>query len=197
MVSQKSLKVIIFDFDGTVHDLSIDWAGVRSALQLEEAETIGEAVRRFKELDDKRALSILDELEIEALAGERLSPVVERQISLLHAKYLVAVCSNNSRKAIRSFLESSEVHVDALVGREDVRHLKPDPEGLNMILEQLSLEPTEAVMVGNSVHDSSAARAAGIPSITISASFDRRGAEDVVASMSDLEEAIERRSLIP
>ena len=48
-----------------------------------------------------------------------------------------------------------------VIGFEDVRRHKPDPEGVNLALEALGILPAEALVVGDSPADMEAARRAG------------------------------------
>ena len=51
-----------------------------------------------------------------------------------------------------------------VVGFEDVARHKPDPEGVELVLDQLGVLPKDALLVGDSAADIEAARAAGCPS---------------------------------
>ena len=51
-----------------------------------------------------------------------------------------------------------------VVGFEDVAHHKPDPEGVQLALDQLGVLPKDALLVGDSAADIVAAKAAGCPS---------------------------------
>ncbi len=53
-------------------------------------------------------------------------------------------------------------YFSAIVGCEDVTAPKPDPSGLFTVLKILGLEPTDALYIGDSLVDESAAKAAGI-----------------------------------
>jgi phosphoglycolate phosphatase-like HAD superfamily hydrolase len=44
----------------------------------------------------------------------------------------------------------------------DVEHHKPHPDGIRQALERFGMEPSRALMVGDSVSDAKAARAAGV-----------------------------------
>jgi phosphoglycolate phosphatase len=55
----------------------------------------------------------------------------------------------------------------AIVGGDAVGHLKPAPDGLLFALEQLGVEADEALVVGDSGADVTAARAAGMPVVLV------------------------------
>lgn len=52
---------------------------------------------------------------------------------------------------------------DLIVGGDNGHPLKPDPAMLRFVLEQLQMNSRAAVMIGDSVNDIAASRAAGIP----------------------------------
>jgi HAD superfamily hydrolase (TIGR01509 family) len=55
----------------------------------------------------------------------------------------------------------------AIVGREDVRRRKPDPEVVLRCLEEMGLEPGDAAYVGDSPIDIQAGRAAGVHTVGV------------------------------
>ncbi len=59
-------------------------------------------------------------------------------------------------------------HLAAVVTRDDAPHLKPAGHGLEMALDRLGCPADEALMVGDSLADLGAARAAGVPVAVVS-----------------------------
>ncbi|MBM2616806.1 HAD family hydrolase [Actinoplanes sp. LDG1-06] len=78
----------------------------------------------------------------------------------------VAVVSNNSATAIEVYLAKHRLdgYVEVIVGRPyaEPSRMKPDPFPLRAALQRLGAEPTAGTMVGDSVTDIEAARAAGV-----------------------------------
>ena len=56
-------------------------------------------------------------------------------------------------------------HFDCIVGCDSCDKHKPDPEPVLLALDKLGYEPSEAVFIGDSVHDMAAGNAAGVVSI--------------------------------
>ena len=54
-------------------------------------------------------------------------------------------------------------YFDLIISGSDVAQHKPDPEGIRRILAALTLPPSEVLMVGDSLSDLRASRAAGVP----------------------------------
>jgi pyrophosphatase PpaX len=71
-------------------------------------------------------------------------------------------------------------HFDLIVGCDSCERHKPDPEPVLLALERLGCHPSDAVFVGDSVHDIHAGNAAGVT--TVAALWGPFGREDLVAS---------------
>ena len=57
--------------------------------------------------------------------------------------------------------------VDAIVGGDDVKRPKPDPEGILSLQERFDIPPKEMLYVGDSVVDAQAAQAAHVDFIAV------------------------------
>ena len=71
-------------------------------------------------------------------------------------------------------------HFDLIVGCDSCERHKPDPEPVLLALDRLGYEASDAVFIGDSVHDIHAGNAAGVT--TIAALWGPFGREDLVAS---------------
>lgn len=85
--------------------------------------------------------------------------------ALRSSGHTVTIVSNNSEQAVHAFLDLHDLgaQIDGVVGRTgpDVRELKPEPHLLNRALGHLDAKPADAVLLGDSITDIQAARAAG------------------------------------
>lgn len=116
----------------------------------------------------------------------------------------VVIVSNNSSEAIREYLGVCQLlHAVAhVVGRDEQRPelLKPDPYLVHAALRVLGAEPKECVLLGDSVSDVSAARAAAVPAIGFANKDGKeRQLEDadaavVVSSIADVTAALRLRT---
>lgn len=90
----------------------------------------------------------------------------EGVVRLRDADYRLCVVTSKIRDhAIRELtIAGFDGLFDGLVTADDVQHAKPDPEPLLLGLEHIGLEARDALMVGDSVYDLEAARAAGVDS---------------------------------
>lgn len=73
----------------------------------------------------------------------------------------LAVCSSTPRENVKIILSRIGLleYFDVLVTAEDVRMGKPHPEAFMTAARELGLDPSEVVVVGDSVHDVESARA--------------------------------------
>jgi HAD superfamily hydrolase (TIGR01509 family) len=77
----------------------------------------------------------------------------------------LAVFTGKGRKTTTITLNALHLasYFDLVVSGNDVVHHKPHPEGILRVLERFGISPGEALMVGDSMSDVKAARAAGVP----------------------------------
>jgi phosphoglycolate phosphatase len=131
-------------------------------------------------LDHERRAMALASLESgarEAIEGARA------------AGFATAVWTNNARDITAEALARFDLLavLDLIVTRDEMRALKPDPDGWRVIVERFGV-PRDAVVVGDSWVDGVAAAAAGIPFVAYRAK-DRdleRWQITPVARLSDL-----------
>jgi len=118
--------------------------------------------------------------EQRALGEARLEPGALEALHAVRALgFRTALWTNNGGAATRQVLEHFALapHLDLVVTREEVRHLKPDPDGLRVIGERWP-DLREIFVVGDSWVDGQAAGARGVPFIAYRADHDelkRRG----------------------
>lgn len=208
-------RYLLLDFDGPICDV---YTGLPAA-------TVADRLRKFLssesvQIPDDVARSA-DPLEIFTYAGTidpGLAQRVEAEMAEMEdaavatakpAAYVhevvtacresgrsVAVVSNNSDRAVRSYLtrQGLDDRVDLVVARtsHDAALLKPNPHLVETALTALGAEPGECAFVGDSTTDIHAARLAGVPSIGYAnkpgkhAILSAAGADTVVSSLADL-----------
>jgi phosphoglycolate phosphatase len=104
-----------------------------------------------------------------AMADATLEPGALEAVAGAHAAgYRTAVWTNNAREVTLPALRRLGLgaHLDLIVTRDDMRALKPDPDGWRVIAEHFGGSGdtlADAVIVGDSWVDGLAAAAAGVP----------------------------------
>ncbi|MBD3211062.1 MAG: HAD hydrolase-like protein, partial [Candidatus Lokiarchaeota archaeon] len=148
--SFKDKKVLVFDLDGTIVKLNVNWKKLKQILS-ERYSKIYNTSCQFNSIsgclsyvvskDDKKELGnffdIIREFEVKNIDNN--TPIDESIYFIKHKNEFgidggvkLAILSLNSRKTIIESLKKEEIldKFDFIVGREDVRRWKPEPEGL-------------------------------------------------------------------
>jgi putative hydrolase of the HAD superfamily len=184
-----AIKAIIFDFDGTIIDTETIWFQVfKEVLQekfnfelpLEEfAKVIGTSdgglyqyieqqtglknvKPEIKELADQLFLEKKGILEVREGVIEKLEEAKE-------LGFLIGLASSSSREWVEGFLRQFELwdYFSVVKTREDVVKVKPDPALYLRALEELGVEPQEALAIEDSLNGAMAAVEAGMTCIVI------------------------------
>ncbi|MFI7195816.1 HAD family hydrolase [Nocardia nova] len=140
-------------------------------------------------------------IELQAVAIARPTSGAGDAIrSAASSGYSIAIVSNNSVGAISSYLAKHELsqYVSGIFGRtsSDLSKLKPSPYLLNAAISSLSVEPKDAVFVGDSTTDIQAARSAEVACVALAnrpEKLDRFAAyspDAVITHMTALVEAL-------
>lgn len=122
------------------------------------------SIQQLPHVGDLEAM--LTDLELAAVEVAAPTPNAEQAISALRgAGHRLAVVSNNSTAALKRYfaIHGLESQVWPLIGREAtrLRLMKPDPYMLRLALSEHQVEADQSALVGDSVTDIQAARAAG------------------------------------
>ena len=152
---------IVFDFDGTLVELAVDWPAVEAELATTLADAgVGTAGASCWELlseardlgRQELAESVLAPREITGARESERLPLAGDVPSISGP---VAVCSLNCEAACRMGLQVHELtdEVDAVVGRDTLDVWKPDPAPLLESIERLGIEPANALFIGDSPRD--------------------------------------------
>ncbi|MBN1399774.1 MAG: HAD hydrolase-like protein, partial [Anaerolineae bacterium] len=188
-VDMRDIQAIIFDFDYTLADSSegivrcanyaLTELGFEPASGASIRRTIGLALdETFLALTgqrDRQAMDAFGRLFIERadqimVAHTVLLPGVREAVARLRALSLpLAIVSTKFRYRIATTLRREGLKGDfpVIVGGEDVRAFKPDPEGLLMGARQLGSRPGAICYVGDSLTDARAAQLAGMPFVGV------------------------------
>ncbi|OPG04076.1 hypothetical protein B1L11_38625 [Microbispora sp. GKU 823] len=211
----KDVHWVLLDFDGPVCDVYAGMPAPGVAAQLRQMLAAAGAdlpqhvlteddpleVFRYSatlgEYLNRAAQEALTKLEVKAIATAQITPGVEgliRQAAAVGKP--VAIVSNNSLAAIRAFLSAhgllSVVSYISARSDADPTLMKPNPHLIRRALVELSATPERTVLVGDSLTDIEAAKAAGVISVGYAnkpgktGHFLAAGADAVVTRMADL-----------
>ncbi|TFF87934.1 MAG: HAD family hydrolase [Promethearchaeota archaeon] len=180
-------KIIIFDFDNTLVKTRINF----SAMKIQMAQSVKKYGLNFGKLEEipknYTAGNIIDQAEIydqenNTNITKKLWKIVEKYERLGMAdltidkeilnvlddisdfNYPLAILTNNAKKPTLEVIKrfNIEAYFDLVIAREDVAKMKPDSEGLDLVIKHFSADPKNAVFIGDSWVDGVAANNANI-----------------------------------
>lgn len=177
----RSLKAILFDFDGTLVSSVDMYVDIFIECLAEQGVTPGSRAEirymAFTPLDQifEKLATVLDVNKFrESFLTKELAlnhsdnlPLIEEVPVLLNflrkQKIKAGIVSSKIRKPIEDLLHDYELakYFDIIVGRDDVESPKPSPEPVFYACEQLAVKPSETLFVGDSLLDLTAAKEAG------------------------------------
>ena len=180
----KDKKVIVFDLDGTIVRLKANWHALKDVLSQRYAkrnqencsfssisECLSNIVKKGDEEELQENFKIIRQYELENITETEIIPEVvdfikNKEKFGISNSVKIAVLSLNTRKTISESLEIAGIsdYVEKIIGREDVRSWKPEPEGLIKILKYFSLSPKNLIFFGDMQKDLKAGEAANIDS---------------------------------
>ena len=162
-------EALIYDLDGTLVHLDVDWEAARrdvvTAVREHGHEVTDETLwELFDGAADDGVESLVHEtLEAHERRGARRSTRLPDADDFPHP-VPVGVCSLNAESACRIALERHDLdaHVDVVVGRDTVEGQKPDPGPLLHVVQQFDVSPADALFIGDSHSDEQAANRADV-----------------------------------
>lgn len=177
-------KAVIFDFDYTLGDSTegIVKSTNYALMMLGEEEKTKEQIRRTIGLSLQETYKVLtgrnDNTRAEVFKDffiEEANRVMVDSTHLYDDTYhvlyslksdgfKVGIVTTKLNSRIQSILEKFNItkFIDVIIGVENVKNVKPDPEGLNLACKKLRLNKEKVVYVGDSIVDAEAAQRAGI-----------------------------------
>jgi len=179
---------ILFDFDGTLLDISIDFAkmkkdvlslgtkyGVSPNPELYVLESIDDMFNQLSQEDGslaerfrEQAKQILVDIEIDAVPSSKAFDKADETLKQLKDRGIkVGIVTRNCRPAVIKSSEKAGFVYDLLLTRDDVKKVKPDPQHLWDALKLLDSKPENAIMVGDHPMDIVAGKKAGMKTAAV------------------------------
>jgi phosphoglycolate phosphatase len=168
-------EIVVVDLDNTLCKLEVDWGEVKGRLEQlaaqagadVEDEGIWPLMEAAQQPGREPLLADMERLVTEAeLDGARGCPHNAALVAWLDREQgsrPLSVLSLNSRRAVAQALEHNGLgaRVTHVVGREDVRRVKPDPEGMLVLADRHGVEPASILFIGDKDGDRECAQRAG------------------------------------
>jgi phosphoglycolate phosphatase len=209
------IRAIVFDFDGTLAVLNIDFSLMRDRIfGLMKRYGIGEELIQekylleiidevYKILWEKNppgaeafyqgAHEILHEIEMKAAEEGRLIPGTEATLKSLRKKGIhIGIITRNCEDAVRKVFPDINDFCDVFVSRNSVKKVKPHPDHLTYVMESLKISGKESMMVGDHIIDVQAGKRVGMKTIGVltgrikKEEFERAGADYILRDASEI-----------
>jgi phosphoglycolate phosphatase len=209
------IKTVVFDFDGTLAKLNIDFRHMRNAIlklissygiaqnllktnfvleMINEAKTIlKQGLASKAEMFKNEAFHIIETMEIAAAKNSSLFPKTKELLNCLRLHNISSgVITRNCAKAINIVFPDISVYCDVIVCRDIVKNVKPHPEHLNTAMQMLKSLPSHTLIIGDHPLDIQTGRNAGtFTAGVLTGNFQKpdflnAGADLVLSQASDL-----------
>lgn len=199
---RRGITALVFDFDGTLARSTLDFSVMRreavAAMQqhvdvprrpdLPTMELLGligtetEPARAAR----KAALKAVRDVEVGAARTSALFPFVRPMLARLKELGIaMGIVTRNCPEALALVFPDAADHCVVLT-RDDVPHVKPDPDHLVRALERLEVLPEHAIMVGDHPMDITVGKRAG--TLTAGVASGDHGLEELAACAPDYAE---------
>lgn len=174
--------LIIFDFDGPLRQISlrglfqahlavivyqarnpasvlVDFQETKKEFFLDWRESMGR-IRHPVGREDREILNQIFHSQYDFHA--RIYSWAERILEGLSKKHTLALLSNSSSVSILKALGELKSFFSEVVGCDQIKKVKPHPEGVELILERLGAVPKNTLIIGDSQSNVRAGEKAGI-----------------------------------
>jgi phosphoglycolate phosphatase len=211
---------IAFDLDGTLVDTAPDLVASLNIILAEEGlpplpfddvrKMVGRGAKALLErgfaaagapLDADQAPKLVERfiaLYLGRIAHESapFPGVVDALVALRAAGAKLAVCTNKLTHLSVALLDALDLtqYFDAVVGADSAPAAKPDPRHVLATIAAVGGDPARAVMVGDSINDALAAKAAKVPTLLVTfgyteAPVETLGGDLLIDAFSDVPSA--------
>lgn len=202
-----NLDAAVFDFDGTLALLNVDFKEMRRDIldlaasykihkdgldQLFVLEMIAEIRRRIGPENPRReaafarqAMRRVTDRELAGAADSLLFPGVKEMFEILRRQGIkTGILTRNCLDAVMAIFPDIRDHCDAVVTRDHTQRVKPHPDHIRVVLEQLKADPVRSAMVGDHPMDIHVGKEVGALSIGVLTGYSSR--DDLKGAGADL-----------
>ena len=226
-----TVKAVVFDLDGTIVNFNLDYKAARAEViehltthgfprslfslnesvfdMLKKVEISMQNNRKSKNEFSKvkeALFIILEKHEMQSATTTTLIPgILETLKALKKMKLKLALFTVNSKKSANYILETFRLKdfFDAVVTRDSVPIVKPNPVHLETALKKLKVPPTQTIVVGDSIMDIKSAQQLGATAVAVTYGISQpeklaqAGAKHLISSPLNLLTIIETANSTP
>jgi hypothetical protein len=162
----------IFDFDGTLTNLQVDWIELRGLLSISKISEIW----TFSNSRLRESMRVISEFESSGLTNEL---ILER--AKIESFEQFSVLTNNSEKTVEMFFEKMNLNSHSpklspiqIVGRETLLNQKENEDtfirGVQIILDSMEISsPSQCLYIGDQPYELDFAKKSGLRAVSIEA----------------------------
>jgi len=209
------IKAILFDFDGTLAVLNIDFSSMKERIfDLMRHYGVGEEAIRERYLLEiidevyqilwekcpsrsgefyQKAHQIIHEVELQGAEDGRLMPGTHELLRTLRAHGIkLGIVTRNCEEAVRKVFPRIDDYCDVFISRNSIKKVKPHPDHLTSVMKILNVSGEEAVMIGDHTIDIHAGKRVGMKTIgvltgrTKREEFEKAGAQYILKEASEV-----------
>ena len=187
MNANHSIRTLLFDWDGTLVDSAhlglaafektFTELGVVFAHDIYEAKYSPNWYSTYEALGLPKDLwHVADDLWLQHY-GEQSAPLIEgvgHTLLALHSKgYQLGVVTSGSRSRVCREVEQSVLRdvFSITICNEDIVNKKPDPEGLLLAMQGITVEPSQCAYVGDAPEDIEMGRRGNVMTIGVRSAY--------------------------
>jgi len=213
-IKESDIKTIIFDFDGTLAKLNIDFNQMRKSVRqlilsygiTDEFQTnyVLEMIKAVHSTLNQRsaqkadaftyeANTIIENIEITAAINGELFDQTRTLLEFLKSQEISrGIITRNCSKAVKLIFPDILTYCPVVICRDDVSNVKPHPEHINFALTKLCSSTESTLMVGDHPLDIKTGRDAGTLTCGVLTGrcqindFIEAGADMVLSNASDI-----------
>ncbi len=216
----RKLKAVIFDFDGTLAELNIDFSLMREGV-FDLAKRYGVQEERVQEkylleiIDEvyqilcerspssgetfyRESHDVLHEVEMKAAEKGRLIPGTKETLKDLRKKGIkVGIITRNCEDAVRKVFPDIDDFCDIFVSRNSVKRVKPHPDHLTYVMKSLNISGEESMMVGDHIIDIQAGKRVTMKTVGVltgritKEEFEKTGADYVLRDLTEVSKLVD------
>jgi len=219
------IESIVFDFDGTLAELHLDFSEMKRRLgvlaegylgeaipvpalpALEWVESLAGRLRRSNaacvDTFQASAGALIVDMEMESARRGCLFAFTRPLLDELRQRKInVAIITRNCEQAVRMVFPDVDFYCSIFLARDHVPRVKPDPDHLLRALAMASASPGAALMVGDHPLDVQTGKRAGVLTAGVSsgsatrADLIRSGAGWIASDCQELIQTLEADKLI-
>ena len=159
----------LFDMDGTLTCAMHDFDAIRAELALPVGVPILEALAAMEPEVARQKHRELDDMELRMAADATQQPGSIELLDYLQAQGAkLGIVTRNGKQIAHATLDAcglADYFIDNTIVSRDCCTAKPDPAGVNLLLDRWSAQADTAVMVGDYLFDLQAGHAAGVTTV--------------------------------